>query len=253
MFVSCACDSIYSTVKLKGYNYCFLEEKKTNGRKWTRMLRYCIKYIADKMEILNMIHICLIMLIRSGMGHTLDEADKLLKDKLAGYNKLLRPVKNQSSPIDVYVDFDLVSIQKFDEVLEVIQLTTILRMRWRDENMIWDPTEYGGMTHITMDSNNFWTPNLIFANSVEVVRKIGGDWTAVRILHTGEVYFNPGDIFTGSCPVNVLYYPFDTQRCGVLLATWGYDKDEINLRVQQQEVFTTFYSGNGIWNRSGNI
>lgn len=39
----------------------------------------------------------------------------------------------------------------------------------------------------------------------------------------GEVFWMPPAIFKSTCPIDIVYFPFDIQTCKLKLGSWTYD------------------------------
>lgn len=51
-----------------------------------------------------------------------------------------------------------------DEKNQVLTTNLWLEMRWTDENLKWNPDEYGGIKLLHMPSNELWTPDIVLYN-----------------------------------------------------------------------------------------
>ena len=49
----------------------------------------------------------------------------------------------------------------------------------------------------------------------------------MTVDYTGRLEWEPGGLYQTYCPVNVFYYPFDTQTCDITFTEWGYDSTEV--------------------------
>lgn len=87
---------------------------------------------------------------------------RLLQDKLATYDKTIRPTANQSQPIVVYFTFTYLQ-----ELNEVDQKLKVVGLHYINDMMNWDPTKNGTMTDFLTKNGRFWTPNFILVNSAE--------------------------------------------------------------------------------------
>ena len=47
--------------------------------------------------------------------------------------------------------------------------------------------------------------------------------------YTGNVFWAPPTKFRSTCPVNVMYFPFDDQSCHFKLSSWMYDGSKVIL------------------------
>jgi hypothetical protein len=178
----------------------------------------------------------------------MNDSKKLLHgDKMLTYEKTFRPVENQSEPLEVFIGFELVSIQEFNEVKEKLSVATIIRDYWIDEYMAWDPADYGGLDQLVIESDNVWTPNLALVNTVEKLEKIGDAWQLIRFTPNGFAHYFPGDVLSAACQVDVTYYPWDRHKCSFSFAPWAQSETEIIFSPFGDKVFTTYFSENGIW------
>ena len=53
--------------------------------------------------------------------------------------------------------------------------------------------------------------------------------TRVIVNYKGEVSWLAPAIITGKCPMNIKYFPFDTQRCRLKFGSWTYHGEEIDM------------------------
>ena len=53
----------------------------------------------------------------------------------------------------------------------------------------------------------------------------------VMVYHTGEVVFPVLMKLRTTCKVNIQYFPFDRQVCGLKFASWIYDRSSINYEL----------------------
>lgn len=96
----------------------------------------------------------------SGSG-TLENAKSLLKNKLSNYDTRLRPRLNQSEPVNVFVHFIPNAIVSFDVTGQKLDVIGFFRVKWIDEVMTWNASEYGETKIIMLPIKNIWYPKLI--------------------------------------------------------------------------------------------
>ena len=80
---------------------------------------------------------------------------------------------------------------------------------------------------------------------VSDIAVISDNTVVIRVFKDGTLNWTPGGVYNTQCTTDVTYYPFDTQKCSVTLATWGYTSIEISL--VGGGVDTTYYEPNGEW------
>lgn len=177
----------------------------------------------------------------------MNDSKTLLADKLGGYETTFRPVVNQSAPIVLYIGFELVSIQEFDEVQETLTITAVAYIIWIDEYMAWNPAGYGWLSELVIESEKVWTPNIVLTNSIKKLQKIGDSWHVIRFTSDGIAVYLPGDVFAASCKADITYYPWDRHRCGFNFNVWGHEETEIYFEALEDKVQTHYFSPNGGW------
>ena len=70
------------------------------------------------------------------------------------------------------------------------------------------------------------------------LRLFGENYT---LSFLGLIFWEPPLIFYTHCEVDITYYPFDQQKCGVDMASWGYHDDEVTLEHLYDHVITEDY------------
>ncbi|KAH3694714.1 hypothetical protein DPMN_082155 [Dreissena polymorpha] len=169
------------------------------------------------------------------------DAERLFSNLMLDYNKMFRPVLNQSKPVVVYTGLELISIQDFNEVAEKISFTGIFSFAWYDERLFWDPKDYGGIESLNIDVNMIWTPQLMLANSVKKIDRISQDWHTVSVTDLGLCFYIIGNVFTTSCTVDVTFYPWDKQTCRFeFMPANFYDSSKINLFPYEGDAWTDY-------------
>ena len=70
----------------------------------------------------------------------------------------------------------------------------------------------------------------------------------VHVNYTGRIIWAFGGQFVTSCELDTLLYPFDLQKCPIVLENWAYNKNAVDLINGSTEARTDRYKNNGIWN-----
>ncbi|KAL5010129.1 hypothetical protein ScPMuIL_012434 [Solemya velum] len=92
---------------------------------------------------------------------------RLYGDLLSDYDTTVRPILNQSQPIQVTVGFSLLSINYFDEVLQKFSTTGHMVVTWTDELLRWNRDDYGGIQKFTYPQDGVWRPMVGLITPVE--------------------------------------------------------------------------------------
>ncbi|KAH3857185.1 hypothetical protein DPMN_099787 [Dreissena polymorpha] len=180
-------------------------------------------------------------------AQVIKDAERLFSNLMVDYNKMFRPVLNQSKPVVVSTWLDLVSIQDFNEVEEKISFTAILFLTWTDERLGWDPEKYGGINNINIDVSKIWAPQVMLLNNVLKIERLSEDWHTVSVNASGSCLYFIANVFTSSCDVDVTFYPWDTQTCAFQFMPAKYEPGKIVLWPLKGNVDFNYYSPNGAW------
>lgn len=180
-------------------------------------------------------------------GKSLTDTIRLFTNITNGYNRYFRPIYNQSDAIQLYASFDIVSIPEFNEVNEKITIAGLLYLTWQDQVLRWDPNDHGGTETLVLPTTEVWVPELLHANPADDVERLVEEWHTVEVSFNGTVVYTPPSIYTTSCSVDVMFYPYDRQFCEILFKVWGYKASEVNLISKRETLLKTFYTDNGIW------
>ncbi|KAK6015472.1 Cation transporter family protein, partial [Ostertagia ostertagi] len=177
--------------------------------------------------------------------------ERRLYAKLAdGYNKLARPVKNDSEPVLVLLGLDFQQILDVDEKHQIMHSNVWLRMSWVDHYLTWDPSEYGNIREVRLPISNIWKPDVLLYNSVD--QQFDSTWPVNAVVyHSGNVTWIPPAVIRSSCSIDIAYFPFDSQDTPFFLAlpmkfgSWTYSGFFTDLRNASVSVGT--YQPNGEW------
>ncbi|XP_045176598.2 acetylcholine receptor subunit beta-type acr-3-like [Mercenaria mercenaria] len=113
--------------------------------------------------------------------------------------------------------------------------------------MIWNISEYDGISDVILGSDQFWTPNLVLVNNANKLQRLGDSWQPIRFTHEGDASFFPGDVFSATCRTDVTLYPLDSHWCGFTFTPWAHSSSEIYLHPLIDKVQKQFFSENGAW------
>ena len=176
-----------------------------------------------------------------------DDVKALHTKLMREYMKYIRPVKNQTKQVDVYLSFSVFSLQDLDELLETISVGSVFFLFWRDINMRWNESKHGGVKNIFVAYKDVWIPEIILSNPSDKLHSFGQDWQLIRFDSKGWASWAPGDIITAKCNLNHRYFPFDTQTCSLDLHVWAYLATEVKLIPIDNNIDTQLLTEDSSW------
>ncbi|XP_062291888.1 cholinergic receptor, nicotinic, alpha 11 [Scomber scombrus] len=172
----------------------------------------------------------------------------LLKNLLKDYNRMERPVGNDSHPLTVVFSLSLIQIMDVDEKNQVLTSNMWLRMSWFDHYLQWNQSEHPGVKNLRFTTDQIWTPDILLYNSAD------DDFdstfkTNVLVNSSGYAEYLPPGIFMSTCNVDVRWFPFDIQKCELKFGSWTYDGWLLDLQMNDADI--SGYMPNGEWDLIG--
>ena len=73
------------------------------------------------------------------------------------------------------------------------------------------------------------------------------DRMGVLVASDGKMHWEPGGIFTTTCDIDITFFPFDLQRCEIVVGAWAYYSQKMNLINASSEIKLHDYTENGEW------
>ncbi|XP_046678978.1 acetylcholine receptor subunit alpha-L1 isoform X1 [Homalodisca vitripennis] len=163
------------------------------------------------------------------------DAKRLYDDLLSNYNRLIRPVSNNTDTVLVKLGLRLSQLIDLNLKDQILTTNVWLEHEWQDHKFRWDPAEYGGVTELYVPSEHIWLPDIVLYNNADG-EYVVTTMTKAVLHHTGKVLWTPPAIFKSSCEIDVRYFPFDQQTCFMKFGSWSYDGDQIDLKHINQKL-----------------
>lgn len=173
---------------------------------------------------------------------------KLYKELMENYNRLERPVLNDSAPIVVELGLTLLQIIDVDEKNQVLITNAWLQLGWTDVYLSWNPDNYPGVQTLRFPSNQIWTPDILLYNSADE-RFDATFHTNVLVNASGACQYIPPGILKSTCYIDVRWFPFDIQKCDLKFGSWTHNGWLLDLQMQAVDIST--YIPNGEWDLVG--
>ncbi|KAF7993886.1 hypothetical protein HCN44_011155 [Aphidius gifuensis] len=162
------------------------------------------------------------------------DTKRLYDDLLSNYNRLIRPVVNNTETLTVYLQLKLSQLIEMNLKNQVMTTNVWVEQKWFDYKLQWNPDEYGGVEMLYVPSENLWLPDIVLYNNADGNYEVTL-MTKATLKYTGEVYWKPPAIYKSSCEINVEYFPFDEQSCLMKFGSWTYNGIQVDLKHMLQE------------------
>ncbi|CAH1254221.1 CHRNA7 [Branchiostoma lanceolatum] len=153
-----------------------------------------------------------------------------LREKLLeNYDRRVRPVRDQNTPVTLDVDVALRQVVDLNELQEVFTTLLWLRLYWTDELLQWNASQYDGLTSTTFHSSEVWRPDIFLINNIGEGSGNLLPVTDVSVSSEGRVAWRQPSMFSSSCKVDVSQFPYDEQTCMLEFSSWLYGGNDLDL------------------------
>nr|AXS78312.1 Nicotinic acetylcholine receptor subunit alpha-type 63 [Anisakis simplex]AXS78315.1 Acetylcholine receptor subunit alpha-type unc-63 [Anisakis simplex] len=157
------------------------------------------------------------------------DASRLFEDLLADYNKLVRPVDNNSETMIVRFKLKLSQLLDVHEKNQIMTTNVWLQHSWMDYKLKWNPADYGGVDVLYVPSDMIWLPDIVLYNNADGNYQVT-IMTKAKVSSNGSVEWAPPAIYKSMCQIDVEFFPFDAQTCEMKFGSWTYGGLEVDLK-----------------------
>nr|WUR05318.1 nicotinic acetylcholine receptor alpha 9 subunit [Orius laevigatus] len=161
--------------------------------------------------------------------------DLLKRDLLQGYDKFARPSHHKNTT-DLFLEIEL-KYAHIDDKKFVMTANAWVKMIWNDDKLKWNVSKYNGMTYVHMADHEVWQPDMTLYNSA-IGNNMDHYGNAHCIVYSdGKVLWIPPAQFTVYCDLDLTHWPFDSHACNIILGSWTYSGEHINLTTTENTVY----------------
>ncbi|KAH7707874.1 Protein LGC-9 [Aphelenchoides avenae] len=155
----------------------------------------------------------------------------LLEHLFKSYDRRVRPYADNKTAVYVHMTIVLGIMIEMHENEQVVSFVISHTQRWRDPKLVWDPSDFNGMTEAIVPQSMLWLPKMFVYNSMDTKDMLTEEKYDVRLRHDGQVKINIPQHVTCICRLNIEQFPFDTQFCAVALASPLLTIEEMNCAI----------------------
>ncbi|CAF2514283.1 unnamed protein product [Rotaria sp. Silwood2] len=117
----------------------------------------------------------------------------------------------------------------------VITLNVNFELKWCDDRLRWNTSQQVCLSKrnrsaIFFTANEIWVPDIVAINGPGKAEKEVKYQYPILAICTGIVRWSYQDKLVSYCELHVQNFPFDKQRCSILLQSTIYDSNEFKLR-----------------------
>ncbi|KAL3098955.1 hypothetical protein niasHS_000943 [Heterodera schachtii] len=128
-----------------------------------------------------------------------------------------RPVKHSNDLIEVHVRSSLYQIVDLDQRNNLATLSAYFDVHWMDPFLAWNSSEFDGITTTFVPLRWVWRPEFYLYHSIQSRTPDFDSAAMVEVRSDGTVRLFVPITSRALCPINVKYFPYDTQNCTFLV------------------------------------
>ncbi|XP_019881721.2 acetylcholine receptor subunit alpha [Aethina tumida] len=171
--------------------------------------------------------------------------ERLRADLLRQYNPYVRPVVDHNDFTEVNMSLSTHSVI-LNQKKGIMEVKGECKMKWRDEKMVWNSSEYGGITNLHIFRREIWQPDLILYNSVGDNGNILED-TMLIARDDGVVEWNASMTLTSWCDAHdTTMWPRDFHKCNLVLG-FEMEFDKTTMRFNENDSTVGGYMSASEW------
>nr|AAR29367.1 acetylcholine receptor delta subunit [Hypnos monopterygius] len=167
----------------------------------------------------------------------MNEEERLINDIfiVKKYNKHVRPVRHNNEVVNIALSLTLSNLISLKETDETLTPNVWIDHAWYDHRLTWNASEYSDISILRLPPDLVWIPDIVLQNNNDGQYHVAY-FCNVLVRPNGYVTWLPPAIFRSSCPINVLYFPFDWQNCSLKFTALNYNANEINMELMTDTI-----------------
>ncbi|XP_073972910.1 acetylcholine receptor subunit alpha-like isoform X2 [Rhodnius prolixus] len=160
--------------------------------------------------------------------------DLLKRDLLNSYDKFARPIQHTNTTV-VDIDLEIKHID-LDDTKCLLTVNAWVKLSWFDGKLRWDAAAYGDLDVLHLADHEVWEPDIALYNSALGNNMDHYGNTHLLAYPNGDVLWVPPAQFSVFCNLDLSKWPFDKHTCTLILGSWTYNGEQVDLRTKGTKV-----------------
>ncbi|XP_060877822.1 acetylcholine receptor subunit alpha-like isoform X1 [Metopolophium dirhodum] len=161
---------------------------------------------------------------------------ELRKQLLKNYDKIVVPATSKK-PVHMKVNAVFNSVEMSYETSHMI-IYANLKVAWIDDRLTWDPNDYDKINFIAVEHNEIWHPDIMAYNNIEANTVVHGNTQSI-VFNTGDVLWVQPVQYRIYCQADMTHWPYDKQTGLLIVGSWVYSTNAINITDAAHEISLT--------------
>lgn len=164
--------------------------------------------------------------------------EQLQKDLSCNYDSESAPNNHTAVHIKFFLKYFIL-----DSSTDLFKAYSWMFLGWDDQRLVWNETDYKGISQMIFTSHEFWTPGLRLLNEYyfDDFDHFHGQCTATS---AGYVFCIPRVTHEAVCVTKITNWPFDSQNCTLKFGVWS-PRDKITFHFSRHGAIMIFGSEYG--------
>ncbi|KAL5016080.1 hypothetical protein ScPMuIL_005669 [Solemya velum] len=145
------------------------------------------------------------------------------------YIPALTPSASTNDVVNVSLFFMFTRVEDLAQKDHILTASYYLSQSWNDPRLAWNPEDYNNVTRLIVPVSMLWTPDLTLYNTGSPsTQPVSANDQMAHVLMDGTVFWVPQITSKSYCPLDLTYFPSDTQKCKLLFGSWVYESKEVH-------------------------
>ncbi|KAK3874022.1 hypothetical protein Pcinc_020997 [Petrolisthes cinctipes] len=149
---------------------------------------------------------------------------------LENYDRSILPRRTDNGTVRVWIDVAIRGVW-LQDTTQVLHVNMWIFMVWHDTRLAWDPKDYGGLEMLHFGEDEIWKPDITVYNNADIT-EVDHYGKTHAIVYQGSVIWVPPAQVRVECPMDLTYWPYDSQHCHIYLGSWTSHGWQIELNYE---------------------
>ncbi|XP_053673873.1 neuronal acetylcholine receptor subunit beta-4-like [Anopheles nili] len=149
-----------------------------------------------------------------------------------GYRVDARPRKDHTQMVNLSVTYHVLTYE-FSEDDDLLELGVWMDLRWTDDFLRWNSSEWEGIDRLAINSYEMWLPDFrhfsSYYNPEELQDCVN---PKCSVAMNGSVFCLPVCSLNAKCDADYSRWPFDVHKCEMWYGAWANSMDEVDMHLK---------------------
>ncbi|PSN46711.1 hypothetical protein C0J52_14444 [Blattella germanica] len=134
-----------------------------------------------------------------------------------------------------------------DEKNDKLTIHSLFHMSWYDYHLLWNSSDFDNIEVMRVSSYSLWKPDFDVYTSTSTWSSLQYFYTVCILYSVGSVVCVPPLQQDTSCSADLTRWPFDSHTCKMVIGSWTYAGEQINISFSNKGIGKYNYDSNREW------